>query len=216
MISIGKTDANNILKINILVTLDNDSDYLTYMREIIINGKVPNIIYKLKQEKQKVKILYNTENKNIGHAFVLDKQNEENNSSSKIESNKNIEDENKSQYRKEKQIQAMKQLVKEEMKSLLKFHIFNKKLIEHLEPSKCNNNGIFFDNSTKYYLISDKFMNKFRSLYPVNEFISTLNYKFNNDLSNNIDSTINQLFDELSKIDIYKKCLENLNNAQNF
>ena len=98
----------------------------------------------------------------------------------------------------------------------MKFHIFNKKLIEHLEPSKYNNNGFFFDNSTKYYLIIDKLMNKFRSLYPVNEFIPTLNYKFNNDLSNNIDSTINQLFDELSKIDIYKKCLENLNNAQNF
>ena len=169
LISIGKIDENDILKINILVTLDNDYYYSNYMQEIIINGKVPNIIYQLKQEKQKVKILYNNEYKKIGHAFILCEENEENNSSSKIQRSKNIVDESKSQNKKEKQLEAMNQLVKEEMKSMLKFHIFNKKLIEHLEPSKFNNNGIFFDNSTKYYLISDKFMNKFRSLYPVNE-----------------------------------------------
>ena len=114
MISIGKTDENNILKINILVTLDNDSDYLTYMQEIIINGKVPNIIYQLKQEKQKEKILYNEENKKIGHAFVLDKQNEENDSSSRMQRSKKIEDVRNSQNQKEKQLEAMKQLVKEE------------------------------------------------------------------------------------------------------
>ena len=214
LISIGKTDENNILKINILIYIEDNSYYENILLDLIKKGKVPNNINQLKNEKQKVKFFYNSEQKKIGYSFILNKQNEENNSSSKIERNKKIENESKSQNQKEKQLEDMNQLVKEEMKSLLKFYVFNKKLIEHLEPSKCNN-GIFFDNSTKYYLISDKFMNKFRSLYPVNEFISTLNYKYNNDLSNNIDSKINQLFDELSKTDIYKKCLDNLKNAQN-
>ena len=106
------------MKFNILVALDNDSDYTAYMEEIIIKESVPNIIYQLKKEKQKVKKLYNTENKNIDHAFVLDKQNEENNSSNKIQRSKNIVDESKSQNQKEKQLEAMKQLVKEKMKSL--------------------------------------------------------------------------------------------------
>ena len=37
LISIGKTDENNILKINILVTLDNNLDYIAYMEDIIMN-----------------------------------------------------------------------------------------------------------------------------------------------------------------------------------
>ena len=93
MISIGKTDENNILKINILVVLQNDSDYINYMYEIIKKGQIPSLIYQLRKEKQKVKILYNDENKYLGYALLLEKQNEENNFSNKKEENKKIEDE---------------------------------------------------------------------------------------------------------------------------
>ena len=93
VISIGKTDENNILKINILVVLENDSDYINYMREIIIKGKIPRLIYQLRHEKQKVKLLYNGENKYFGYALLLDNQNEENNFSNQKEENKKNEDE---------------------------------------------------------------------------------------------------------------------------
>jgi len=105
----------------------------------------------------------------------------------------------------------MKKLVKEEMKSLLKYYLFNKKLIEHLDPSKCDKNGIFYDNSNKYYLISDKFMDKFKSMYPFEEFIKLLNYKFNNNIPNNEDLVINLVYDELAKTDVYITWIKNLN-----
>ena len=93
LICIGKTDENNILRINILITVDNNSDYKAYMEDIIKKGTIPKKISQLKQEKEKVKILYNNENKNIGHAFILNKLDEESNSSSKIQRSKNIVDE---------------------------------------------------------------------------------------------------------------------------
>ena len=215
MVSIAKLDENNILKVNILVALDDLNNYENITFEITKNGNIPKYINSLKQEKQKVKTLYDSNNNKLGYGFLLDNLNKDNNNSEKIERSKKIEDEKKSQIQKEKAVEAMKKLVKEEMKSLLKFHLFNKKLIEHLDPSKCDKNGIFYDNSSKYYLISDKFMDKFRSMYPFDEFIKFIDFKFNNNILNNEEQVINQVYDELAKTDVYKDFIKNLNNNAN-
>ena len=194
LVSIAKLDENNILKVNFLVALDDHNNYENITFEITKNGKIPKYINSLKQEKQKVKTLYDSNNNKLGYGFLLDNLNKDNNNSEKIERSKKIEDEKKSQIQKEKAVEAMKKLVKEEMKSLLKFHLFNKKLIEHLDPSKCDKSGIFYDNSSKYYLISDKFMDKFRSMYPCDEFIKFINFKFKNNIPNNEDTVINQVY----------------------
>jgi len=208
LISIGKLDENNILKINILITLDNYSDYLSYFNEIIIKGRIPKFIKELKKETQKVKILYNSDNKKYGYAFLFN--NYYNNCSDKKEEKQYIENKNKIQIQNNKNQEALEKLLKEDLKSLMKFYLFNKKLIEHLEPSKCIYEGIFFDNTTKYYLISDKFMNKFINLYQLKELIPFFNNKLNNDLSNNIYSIINRIFNGFSETDIYENFINKI------
>ena len=54
-------------------------------------------------------------------------------------------------------------------------------------------------------------MNIFRKHFMTDELISIINNKPGNDLSNNVDQIINQIFDELIHLDIYKAFEHNIN-----
>jgi len=99
------------------------------------------------------------------------------------------------------------------IKVLLNYILFNKKLINDIEKKK-NGNKKFIDynnisQNQKYYLITSKFMDKFRSHYLINEFNSFLSNKYKDNL-NNDETSINQILKELNEIQIITKNEEKL------
>ena len=205
LITIGKLDDNNILKNNIIITLDNSYIYNFYFDKIIVKNEIPNFVDNLKHAKERIKLLHFDDNKNCGFAFLLDNMNIDNNVSEINDRNIN-QNENKDK-------KNNVALMKEEIKVLVKYYIFNKKMIEDIELSKNNKNkGIYYTNS-KYYLINSKFIEAIKEIFCMKEFISFLNYKYKNILPNNVDdSLINKMYEELLKNDIYKKFEKNFNN----
>ena len=198
IISVGKLNEEDIFETNIIMTLKFENHYNNFYKKIIFNNKIPPFFNQLKEETKRTRKIKNTNGNIIGFIFLLDN----------FKDNESDLDENQNKGKEEKNIK----IIKDEIKKLLKYFIFNKKLIDDIESSakKPNEKIICYKNS-KYYLISSNFMNIFRKHYMTEELISIINNKFGNNLSNNDDLIINQIFDELIHLDIYKTFEHNIN-----
>ena len=191
--SIGKAEENNTSKIclyktNIIILLDSNGKYEYYMTTLIANGEIPKYLNDLKKVKEKSKIVFK-DKKQIGLAILLDNINQN------IPQN-NIEGKN-----------AL--IIKDELKALFNYFIFNKNLINAIESTKTSNKAIY-NNNSKFYLITSKFMDKFRSHYPINELFSFLSNKYQNNIPNN-----DKLYADLNGNQILTKIEQSLNNKLN-
>ena len=128
---IGKLDEQNILKNNIIINFDTDSEFRKTLETIIMNGKNPDYISLIKQESQKkVLPLKNPQNQIYGHAFLLD------NYSKKEQKAINENNEEKD-----------KLLIKDFINAMINYYVFNKNLINDIESTK--QNGV--NEKIKYY-----------------------------------------------------------------
>ena len=191
--SIGKAEENNTSKIclyktNIIILLDSNNIYEYYMTKLIANGEVPRYLNDLKKVKEKSKIVVK-DKKQIGLAILLDNINQN------MPQN-NIEGKN-----------AL--IIKDELKALFNYFIFNKYLINAIESTKISNKAIY-NNNSKFYLITSKFMDKFRGHYPINELFSFLSNKYQNNIPNN-----DKLYADLNGNQILTKIEQSLNNKLN-
>ena len=115
--------------------------------------------------------------------------------------------------------EKIKLLLKEQMKPIINYYLFNRRIINELELSKTDKNGIFYNNF-KHYLINSKSIGVFKTHYLINALFSFFRNKFEkpfNNLLNNdsTDAIIKELLSEkmlgeLSQNIIYKNLINNL------
>ena len=260
LICIGKLDENNILKNNIIITLDSNDTYENYIHKIIAKGDIHELLNKIKQENKKEKFYINS----IGWVFLLDNLNKEKNNPVKNISGQNIKDigeenigqltipvgvnsniikndineinitpnqdnnlgqningisDNNSIGNDANENEKIKLLLKEQMKPIINYYLFNSRFINELELSKSDKNGIFYNNF-KHYLISSKSISVFKTHYLINALFSFFRSKFGNNLNNilnngSAEQIIKELISEnilaeLSKNIIFKNLINNL------
>ena len=197
---IGKLDDQNILKNNIIINFDTDSEYIKNLESIIMNGKIPDYISLMKQESQKkVLPLKNPQNQIYGHAFLLDNFNKKEQKA--INENNNNNNDKKD-----------KLSINDYINTMINYYVFNKNLINDIESTKqtgCSEKIKYYKTS-KYYLISSKFMDSFKKYFYADKLFSII-HNYEKNLSINNDPIINKINEDLINLNFYKKLEENIN-----
>ena len=176
IMSLGRLNEKDIYENNIIIIFYKNKDYEYYKEQIIIKTKIPNAINQIMDGQNHIKKLKNENNQDIGNILILNYFKKESNNSEI----------------------GINPMIKEDIKILIKYYIFNQKLKKYFEITKKDNIKPI-PYKSDFYLINSNVFDIFKNHYNYGKIIQYLDKKIKNYSSYNDNSFINYIYKTLIK-----------------